>query len=273
MQSLVLDLQQHPQQQLSIISAIKKGYHNFLKLREANKISSHFSEYFLPMLAMDESLRYEVFNIRHRVYCEELHFEPIKDDELEQDEFDAYSIHCLLKHVSTNAFAGTVRIVRPKTNEELLPIEKFCSDSITHETLHPKLFPREQICELSRLAVPLDYRRRKSDQFNGAATGVINQDVYSESELRCFPFIAVGLYLAAASTVLNHNITHTYVMMEPRLARSMSFIGIKFEKIGPTIDYHGQRAPYYINPHLFFSHLSPGFKSMFNNIIKQLEKP
>ncbi len=162
--------------------------------------------------------------------------------------------------------------MRPTKVAELLPIEKFCSDSITHETLHPKLFPREQICELSRLAVPAEYRRRQIDQFSGAATGVINQEVYSEKELRCFPFIAVGLYLAAASTVLNHNISHTYVMMEPRLARSMSFIGIKFEKIGPTIDYHGKRAPYYINPHLFFTHLSLGFKSMFNNIIKQLEK-
>lgn len=268
MQTLVL----HPQHQLSILSAIKKGYRAFLKLREANRISTHFAEYFLPIIASELSLQHEAFNIRHRVYCEELHFEPIQENALEQDEFDAYSIHCLLKHLSTDAFAGTVRIVRPTKEAELLPIEKFCSDSITHETLHPKLFPREQICELSRLAVPAEYRRRQIDQFSGAATGVINQEVYSEKELRCFPFIAVGLYLAAASTVLNHNISHTYVMMEPRLARSMSFIGIKFEKIGPTIDYHGKRAPYYINPHLFFTHLSPGFKSMFNNIIKQLEK-
>lgn len=268
MQTLVLA----PAPQLSIIASIQKGYRNFLKLREANRISSHFSEYFLPVIATQEAMRREVFSIRHRVYCAELHFEPMQDDAMEQDEFDAYSTHCLLKHVATDAFAGTVRIVRPTQESELLPLEKYCNDSITHETLHPKLFPRDQICEISRLAVPSEYRRRKSDQFGGAATGVINQEIYSEKELRCFPFIAVGLYLAAASAVLSHNIAHTYVMMEPRLARSMSFIGIKFEKIGPTIDYHGQRAPYYINPHLFFTHLSPGFKSMFNNIIKQLEK-
>lgn len=266
MHSASLPIVQH----YSILSAIQKSYRNLMKYREANRISAHFSEYFQPMIATQQDLKNEVFNIRHRVYCEELQFEPVNEAAIEIDEFDAYSIHCLLKHSSTDAFAGTVRVVRPMADDDMLPIEKYCLDSITHESLNPNMFPRDQICEISRLAVPADYRRRKTDQFGGAATGVINQDSYSETELRCFPFIAVGLYLAAASTVVSNNIAHTYVMMEPRLARSMSFIGIKFEKIGPTVEYHGQRAPYYINPHLLFKNLSPGFRAMFNQIIKQL---
>ncbi len=261
-----------PQQHWSVIASIKKTYLNFIKYREANRISAHFAEYFEPIIAQESQLRSNAFSIRHRVYCEELHFEPVTDNALERDEFDHYSIHCLLRHIATDAYAGTVRIVRPQSTSELLPIEKFCLESITHETLHPKLFARDQICEISRLAVPAEYRRRKSDHFDGAATGVINQAVYSEKELRCFPFIAVGLYLAAATAILANDIAHTYVMMEPRLARSMSFIGIKFEKIGPTIEYHGKRAPYYINPHLFFASLSPGFKAMFDSIIKELNK-
>ena len=110
------------------------------------------------------------------------------------------------------------------------------------------------------------------DKFAGAATGAINETTYSEKELRCFPFIAIGLYLTAASLALSQGIRHAFVMMEPRLARSMRFIGIKFVQIGPTIDYHGQRAPYYINAELLLKNLTPGFKYMLKDIQSQVNK-
>jgi N-acyl amino acid synthase of PEP-CTERM/exosortase system len=59
-------------------------------------------------------------------------------------------------------------------------------------------------------------------------------------------------------------------MMEPRLARSMRFVGIQFEQIGPVVDYHGKRAPYYINPHLMMENLTPGFKIMLRDIRQSL---
>ena len=91
------------------------------------------------------------------------------------------------------------------------------------------------------------------------------------NELRCFPFIAVGLYLCAASIVIENDIKHTFVMMEPRLARSINFIGIQFEKIGPAIDYHGKRAPYYINLSLLMENLTPGFQMMLVHIRRSLK--
>ncbi len=119
--------------------------------------------------------------------------------------------------------------------------------------------------------MPFDFRRRQADKFDGSGTGVINESDYSEDELRCFPFIAIGLYLAAAGQVYNHRIPHTYVMMEPRLAKSMAFIGIKFKQIGPPVYYHGIRAPYYISQDVFFEHLSPSFNVMFDLIRNQLK--
>jgi len=65
---------------------------------------------------------------------------------------------------------------------------------------------------------------------------------------------------------INSGIKHTYVMMEPRLARSMKFVGIRFIQIGEAIDYHGLRAPYYINPNIFLENLSPGFASLYQSI-------
>jgi len=242
------------------------------KLQEAKFISRHFSDYLEPVVALNSETKENSYKIRHNVYCEELNFEPVRDNQLETDEFDKFSLPCLVRHKRSFDCAGTVRIVRPLREGQLLPIEKYCLDSITHKTLSPSLFPREQVCEISRLAVPKAFRKRQMDKYSGSAVGVINEHTYSENELRCFPFIALGLYFSAAAMVMHHDIKHTYVMMEPRLARSIKFVGINFEQLGPVVDYHGRRAPYYINPSLFYSSLRPSFRLMFQNIQEQINR-
>ncbi len=215
----------------SKVASLFKGY---ARLKEANHISSHFSSYFDPIIAASEAQRKEVFKVRHEVYCEELKFEPLKESRLEFDEFDSYSIHCLLQQRNSKHSAGVV--------------------SITRKDLDPSQFKREHICEISRLAIPKSFRRRSLDKFNGAGVGAINQ------------------YLAAAALTIEEGIRHTYVMMEPRLARSMRFVGIKFDQIGPVIEYHGKRAPYYINQNLLTKNLRPGFAKMLADILRSIEK-
>ncbi len=239
--------------------------------QHAKTIARHFSEYLQPKFANNQELKSASFNIRHQVYCEELQFEPLKEDKQETDDFDAQSLHCVIQHRQSKRFAGTVRIVCSKDENQLLPLEKYCLDSIDHPELTPVNFPRHKICEISRLAVPEEFRRRKSDKFKGAATGVINESVYSEKELRCFPFIAVGLYLSAASIVMNRGIDHVFVMMEPRLARSLKLVGIEFKQIGPVVDYHGKRAPYYISPEMLLKSLTPGFRALFEGVKYDLD--
>ncbi len=243
---------------------------SFKASREANEIAHHFDEYLKPLIAHEPELRDEVHRIRHHVYCEELAFEPPRPDGKEQDDFDPYSIFCVIEHKASHNYAGCVRVVTPQEPGQLLPLEKFCQGAITDPHLNPANFPREKICEISRLAVPAEFRRRNADKFAGAETGAINEETYSETELRCFPFIAIGLYLSAASIVINKDIEHCFVMMEPRLARSMRFVGIRFKQIGPTVEYHGKRAPYYINPVLFLRNLSQGFKVLHSNLEKGL---
>lgn len=254
-----------------IIGPIVKKAMDYMVNREVSAIAKHFSTYLSPKLADTEELKTISYGIRHDVYCEELNFLDKSDSHLEFDHFDQYSHHCLIQHTPTGRYAGTVRIVSPKNEGEQIPIEKYCLNSISPGKFNPASFPRHEICEISRLAVPAEFRRRQADKFAGAATGEINQQVYSERELRCFPFIAVGLYLSAASMVIEEDIKHTFVMMEPRLARSMRFVGIQFEQIGPPIEYHGKRAPYYINPKILLNNLSPGFKIMLSAIRKQLK--
>jgi len=255
-----------------IIGDITKRIVSMRVNHEAKSIADHFTEFLQPEVATTEQLRDEVFKIRHNVYCEELAFEEVKEEGKEQDEFDCQSLFSMIKHKPTNTYTSCVRIVKSNSPKELLPIEKFCMEAIQNEEFHPKNFKRSEICEISRLAVKADFRRRKTDKFKGSAIGAISENSYSETELRCFPFIAIGLYMAAATLAIETGVKHAYVMMEPRLARSMKFVGIKFVQIGEAIDYHGLRAPYYINPNIFMDNLSPGFKSLYKSIDKDIAK-
>lgn len=253
-----------------VIGDITKRIVSAKASREAHSISDHFTQFLQPFVASDQHLKEEAFKIRHNVYCEELSFEDVRENGQETDEFDRQSIFSLIKHKPTETFTSCVRLVTSNGADELLPIEKYCLDSITNEDLSPVRFNRSEIAEISRLAVKSDFRRRKADSFKGSGTGVISEISYSETELRCFPFIAIGLYMAAATMSMNTGIRHVYVMMEPRLARSMKFIGITFQQLGPPIDYHGLRAPYYISPEIFMKNLSPGFKSLYKTIEKDI---
>lgn len=255
-----------------IIGGVVKKIASMKVNSDAMSISDHFTKFLQPEIAINQTLKDEVFRIRHNVYCEELALEAIKEGGQERDEFDPQSIFALIKHKPTNIYTSCVRLVRSKQANELLPIEKFCIDAIQNKELHPSNFKRSEIAEISRLAVKADFRRRKADQFKGSAQGAISETGYSETELRCFPFIAIGLYMAGASLAIDTGVKHVYVMMEPRLARSMKFVGIKFIQLGKAIEYHGLRAPYYINPNIFLEHLSPGFKSLYLSIEEDLSK-
>lgn len=236
------------------------------KVWETDQVTRHFSQYLSPIVARTTEQKEAVFNIRHAVYCEELQYEPVREDRQEKDEFDSYSSFCIINHKRTNTYAGTVRMVTPKEEDQLLPIEKYCLNTISHETLSPINFRRDEICEISRLAVPAEFRRRKSDRFEGAATGGMPATIYTEKEKRCFPLIAIGLYFAAAGLSHTSKRPHVFVMMEPRLARGMSYVGIKFQQIGPIVEYHGKRAPYYIDRNELEPGLERGFKKMLRHI-------
>ena len=76
--------------------------------------------------------------------------------------------------------------------------------------------------------------------------------------------------MAAATMGINMGIRHVYVMMEPRLARSMKFIGITFKQLGNPVEYHGLRAPYYINSDIFMNNLTPGFRALYQTIEQEI---
>ncbi len=236
-------------------------------------VSSAFHEYFMPMLANTREQREQAFRIRYDVYCREFGFERPEEhpDGMETDAYDAQSVHCLLIHQPSSRAAGCVRLVLPdRTSPEApLPFEKHCIDSLDRAVAEPLLANRAAIGEISRLAVISEFRRRRHE--DRTPEGAPEAASFSLVEQRQFPFIAVGLYLCAASTGMLTGLEGVFAMMEPRLARHLSRYGIRFTQVGQVTDYHGPRAPFYITRDDLLHGLKPEISALLDTIQHDLE--
>lgn len=232
-------------------------------------ISNHFTQYLTAHLALDDERKREVFQLRHRVYCEELHYEEVQPQHIEQDDFDQRAVHCAIRHHGTGQLAGTVRVIGNNTPDERLPLQQFCAHAITHESLAPHHFPYYQICELSRLAVPALFRKRSRERAQPDSTTAAT-DLFSTHELRAFPYIATSLYLSIIALCHKTRRVHVFLMIEPRLARSLHFVGIYCTQLGPVIDYHGLRAAYYIDVREARKTLKPAYRNLLDRIEAEL---
>lgn len=252
-------------------SDIKSKVKGLLKLREVSRISKYFKNYYEPVTASVGEILEPAHLIRSEVFCDELKLFNRPVNGLEIDMYDDFAMNSVLRHKRTGVFAGTVRLITPQHAGQVLPVVKYGLADMTRPELHPDCFDRNDVCEISRIAIPKGFRRRKNDQFDGAETGAINTNTYSDIELRCFPLIAVGLYMTVAAMAISAGKRHAYVMVEPRLARSMRFVGINFIPISQPFEYVGTRVSYYINNDGFLRNLTKEFRVMMEHIMEQID--
>lgn len=232
-------------------------------------IAKHFNQYFKIRFADTKALRQAAFYIRYGVYSRELGWEPENDLEMETDEYDDYAFHCLLEHRRTGTFAGCVRLVIPPVKQPnfQLPFEKNCLYSALPEIIDSTALKRGSFGEISRLAVLSSFRRREKEKNTPFIINKVDpKTIYTEDERRNFPNIAMGLYLAGLSLASICNHVGLFVMMEPRLNRRLTRFGLPFEKAGNEIDYHGQRAMFYLEKEGFSSHLTDALKELYSII-------
>ena len=237
-------------------------------------LSQLFHRYFQVISADSPALREDVYRIRYEVYCREFQYEQAADfpDGLEQDNFDVQrSHHCLLLHRESGLLAGCVRLVinDPADLNATLPFEQGGNFSLKNPDITPMLKKRSQIGEISRLAVPATFRRRRGDP--GSPIGELSIPDFSRNERRCFPHIPMGLYLAAAAIGLRMNLDGVFAVMELRLVRHLRRFGIVFEQASDVIDYHGQRAVFYIDRDGLFKYIQPEIKALLDIILGDLE--
>ncbi len=237
-------------------------------------LTEHFKEFFSLQIADNKTLKQAVYEIRHAVYCEELEYEKLNPEGIEKDQFDAYSQHVLIKHLSSQNFAGCSRLVTPPPfdSSQILPFEDCCLASVDSKKYGILAADgREYIGEISRLAVHREFRRRPGESSNPHGVSLEQSQVHaSPQEMRLFPFIAVSLYLASAAIALDSGLKYVVVMMEPRLARLMSRFGICFAQIGNVMDYHGQRAMFYIDKQMLFDKLKPDLRELFEFVSEEI---
>ena len=129
----------------------------------------------------------------------------------------------------------------------LLPFEESCRNSLYPSVVETVLPHRGSFGEISRLAVPADFKRRKGEQ--GTAVPLLLDELHPPGVVgrrNRFPHITAGLFLAAAAMGLIRGMSGVFAMMEPRLSRYLHQFGLEFEQAGEEVEYHGTRAAFYI---------------------------
>jgi N-acyl amino acid synthase of PEP-CTERM/exosortase system len=214
---------------------------------ERKDLLHKFGEDFSFCIASRRSQLQEVYALRHDVFVKELKYEMHENriHQLEYDEHDGSAIHCFIRHNRTGAIAGCLRLIapdpRPGSHRYRLPIEIHGKESLEHDSFHPDFLPREQICEVSRLAIAKAFREKGTAQPPGA------DEIFTPHEKRTFPIILIGLFLCTYTLVGLTGRRHVFAMMEPRLTRVLALSGFNFTRVSGDIFYHGKRNAFYID--------------------------
>ncbi len=234
-------------------------------------LGESFSQYFEIRPALDAGSREDVFRIRHEVYCRDLGWEPVREDSMETDAYDAQAIHLLMTHKASGMLVGCTRLVLsdPDDRSKLLPFEKSCAEVLDRSRFDPAALPRDQLGEISRLAVMRDFRQRKGEQTSALAMS--NEDFEPRGPQSRFPFIPMGLYMGVAAVAYRLNIEYNFLLTEPRLAQHFARIGLNIEPAGGEIEHRGIRSPWLLRASQVIPNLRPLVKSMYDVIQQSID--
>ena len=229
-----------------------------------------FGTYFRVVRATTDVLKVEALAIRHRVYCEELGFEPVRGDGLDRDEYDERSEHVLVASVAASRFVACARLVRSGVAGpgETLPIESTCAATLGARW--DNLRRAKRIAELSRLAVTSGFRRRRGEHERELAIG--DADFGTPSRPR-FPHIPVALALSGLALAQRSDIDAVALLAEPQVASQMSRLGLHLQQIGGPVQHHGTRVPFVLEVADALAHLRAFMKPLYRTIERDLDAP
>lgn len=237
----------------------------------APSLSADFSRTFDVILAADDATRARVYAVRHQVFCHELGYPMQNDGHLEADEYDNQSLHCLLRHKLTDTDVGCLRLVLPLADGGGLPFESFGMRYVDRNLLDWKALDSKRCCEISRLAVVSQFRRRAGEQTN--PEGIGDEEEVDSFMRRRFPFLAVSLYHAVIALILKRNYQSIFMVIEPRLQRHLQRYGVAVRQVSPTFEYYGQRAVYVTTGEQFRSEVlawNSELRGLYDEVHRQL---
>ncbi len=221
-----------------------------------------FLKEFSFSLALDQKSKERVYRLRHKVYCEELEYEPSNEiDKMESDCFDSFSLHCLIEHRQSGLEAGGIRIIAPTAENQgvSLPFETRFSNLFLEEKSSLYGLERENICEISRTAIPGIFRIPK---YTADRAG----HLFTAEQIKLFPFIRLGLFVSVVAMAEFKERMHGYAAMEHAMPRMLKNAGFNFYKISRDIDFNGKRAVYYNNRSETIAALPESILPIYNHL-------
>jgi len=238
-------------------------------LPEIFNLGKAFEQYFEIVPAFSDALKDDVYRIRHQVYCEELAYEPQRPDRRESDEYDAHSLHVLIRSVKTGEFVGCTRIIRAQPQDPYypLPFENICAATLDRSIVDPAKLPRDTIAEVSRLAVIARFRKRKDE--GKKPVSISDQDFGTPTQPR-FPYIPVSLYLATVELARLNGINTLFVLTDERLASHFRKLGVDIQTIGAPVEHRGKRIPSIINASDIIKNLGVIFRPLYRTIAAEV---
>ncbi|SFI96833.1 PEP-CTERM/exosortase system-associated acyltransferase [Nitrosomonas sp. Nm34] len=211
-----------------------------------NDITSAFHEYFEIVIANTQALKNEVFSLRYQVLCIHEGIPGFQADNYpdgqEKDEYDDYSIHLLLRHRSSNSFIGTTRLIMANdlNISQKFPMElysQFYKEYVNIQIL------RKHTTEISRFIIRSDFFKRKEDSRFLDDNNLMGD--YAKGRRR-FPHPMLALAVGVIQLCAKNDIYYWLSSMNPALNRLLNFYGMQFDPIGPLVNHHGLRRPYYV---------------------------
>jgi len=240
-----------------------------MALAEVPNLGTTFKQYFEFVPALTDELRDEAYRIRHRVYCEELGFEPEQRDRRERDEYDAHSLQCLIRRMPGGAYAACTRLVfaRPGDPFYPLPFERTCAKATDRWIVDPRALPRGRIAEVSRLAVIADYRRRLGEQTEAAP---LTDASFTAAPMPRFPYLMIGLYLGTVELASLRGVDTLFVLTEPKLAKHFARLGVEIKQIGSAVEHRGKRIPSMMNVQSIIAGLNAVVRPLYDVIAEEI---
>jgi len=237
--------------------------------QENSHLGTSFRQYFKIVPALTEELKHEAYRVRHSVYCEDLQFEFSRSDRFEVDEYDANSLHLLIRSTRNGTFIGCTRIIRPpsSSDDKRLPFEKTCAQTLDRSIIDPSRLPADKIGEVSRLAVIAAFRRRKGEKNHPVN---ITEEDFGAGPTTRFPYIPLGLYIGTVELARIHDIRVLFMLTEERLASHFSRLGARLDSIGAPIEHRGLRFPSMVEISSIFSNMRPIFRPLYQAIAEDI---
>ena len=92
----------------------------------SSTLAKQFANYFILQQVCSPDQFDEIYKMRYQTYCEEFDYDIYHHNQRERDEYDRFSLQCLLRLQSNQAAAGSVRIIIPPKQKRgmLLPFER-----------------------------------------------------------------------------------------------------------------------------------------------------